>query len=139
MLRLSGGPARGWYPRQRQARPVSTENLDRLHAQSASVRAWDSGTAGRKPLTLPPNMSPKFFNKSPREALRRVTSLLIRGKGNGQSTYVCTIILLIYILHFKYILGSGVKESKREKEFFSAPTVNHTPGASGKLLFGNIY
>lgn len=80
MLRMAGGPARGWYPKQRHHRPVSTENLDRLHPQG-SMRAWDSaaaGTASRKPLTLPPNLTPKFFNKSPREALRRVTSLLIR-------------------------------------------------------------
>lgn len=28
--------------------------------------------------------------------------------------------------------GSGVKESKRDKEFFCSSTVNHLPGASGK-------
>uniref|UniRef100_A0A182J3C4 Uncharacterized protein n=1 Tax=Anopheles atroparvus TaxID=41427 RepID=A0A182J3C4_ANOAO len=78
MLRLAGGPARGWYPKQRHPRPASTENLDRLHPQG-SLRAWEAaGTGSRKPLTLPPNLTPKFFNKSPREALRRVTSLLIR-------------------------------------------------------------
>lgn len=77
MLRLAGGPARGWYPKQRQPRPASTEHLDRLHPQG-SLRAWEAGTGSRKPLTLPPNLTPKFFNKSPREALRRVTSLLIR-------------------------------------------------------------
>lgn len=45
------------------------------------MRAWDA-SAARKPTTLPPNMTPpKFFNKSPREALRRVTSLLINRKG----------------------------------------------------------
>ncbi|XP_052893818.1 mucin-5AC isoform X2 [Anopheles moucheti] len=82
MLRLAGGPARGWYPKQRHPRPASTENLDRLHPQG-SLRAWEAaGTGSRKPLTLPPNLTPKFFNKSPREALRRVTSLLIR-KGNS--------------------------------------------------------
>ncbi|XP_059619217.1 uncharacterized protein LOC132263461 isoform X2 [Phlebotomus argentipes] len=81
MLRLAGGPARGWYPKQRH-RPASTENLDRLHQQAQGFRAWDAGTSSRKPLTLPPNLTPKFFNKSPREALRRVTSLLIR-KGNN--------------------------------------------------------
>ncbi|XP_021700250.1 uncharacterized protein LOC5577722 isoform X3 [Aedes aegypti] len=81
MLRLAGGPARGWYPKQRQPRPASTEHLDRLHPQG-SLRAWEAGTGSRKPLTLPPNLTPKFFNKSPREALRRVTSLLIR-KGNS--------------------------------------------------------
>lgn len=32
-------------------------------------------------MTLPPNITPKFFQRSPRDALRRVTSLLIRGKG----------------------------------------------------------
>ncbi|CRK94373.1 CLUMA_CG007882, isoform B [Clunio marinus] len=82
MLRLSGLPARGWYPKQRHARSTaSTEHLDRLH--QGSMRAWDS-SACRKPTTLPPNMTPpKFFNKSPREALRRVTSLLINRKGNS--------------------------------------------------------
>ncbi|XP_058456016.1 rho GTPase-activating protein gacU isoform X2 [Malaya genurostris] len=93
MLRLAGGPARGWYPKQRQARPASTEQLDRLHPQG-SLRAWEAGTGSRKPLTLPPNLTPKFFNKSPREALRRVTSLLIR-KGNS---------------------GTKEKESRKEKD-----------------------
>ncbi|XP_058820220.1 mucin-2 isoform X3 [Topomyia yanbarensis] len=93
MLRLAGGPARGWYPKQRQARPASTEHLDRLHPQG-SLRAWEAGTGSRKPLTLPPNLTPKFFNKSPREALRRVTSLLIR-KGNS---------------------GTKEKESRKEKD-----------------------
>ncbi|XP_037958627.1 uncharacterized protein LOC119688066 [Teleopsis dalmanni] len=84
MLRLSGVPARGWYPKQRSMRPASTENIDRL----SSVRVWDSaaGMSGtghsRKPLTLPPNLTPSFLNKSPREALRRVTSLLITKKKN---------------------------------------------------------
>lgn len=87
MLRMTGGPARGWYPKQRQHRPASTENLDRINHVHVSNRAWDSGSASRKPLTLPPNLSPNFFNKSPREALRRVTSLLIRkGTGNGKET-----------------------------------------------------
>lgn len=83
LLRVSGLPARGWYPKQRHARSTaSTENLDRLH--QGSMRAWDS-TATRKPTTLPPNMTPpKFFNKSPRDALRRVTSLLINRKGINQ-------------------------------------------------------
>ncbi|XP_053673501.1 trithorax group protein osa [Anopheles nili] len=94
MLRLAGGPARGWYPKQRHPRPASTENLDRLHPQG-SLRAWEAaGTGSRKPLTLPPNLTPKFFNKSPREALRRVTSLLIR-KGNS---------------------GTKEKEPKKDKE-----------------------
>lgn len=80
LMRLPGLPARGWYPKQRHARSsASTENLDRLH--QGSMRAWDA-SASRKPTTLPPNMTPpKFFNKSPREALRRVTSLLINRKG----------------------------------------------------------
>lgn len=79
MLRIAGGPARGWYPKQRQNRPASNENLDRIHCAN---RAWDSGNSNRKPLTLPPNLSPNFFKKSPTDALRRVTSLLIR-KGNN--------------------------------------------------------
>lgn len=86
MLRLAGLPARGWYPKQRHARSAaSTEHLDRLH--QGSLRAWDTGTGNsRKPLTLPPNITPpKFFNKSPREALRRVTSLLIRKGNNTQA------------------------------------------------------
>lgn len=78
MLRIAGGPGRGWYPKQR-SRPVSNENLDRIHGGG---RAWDTNSASRKPLTLPPNLSPNFFKKSPTDALRRVTSLLIR-KGNG--------------------------------------------------------
>lgn len=87
LLRLAGGPGRGWYPKQRQQRPVSTENLDRINSHTGSSRGWDgSGSSSRKPLTLPPNLSPNFFNKSPREALRRVTSLLIR-KGNYLSFY----------------------------------------------------
>ncbi|XP_053600356.1 uncharacterized protein LOC128669079 isoform X2 [Plodia interpunctella] len=82
LLRL-GGPPRGWYPRQRH-RPASTEHLDRLTASKSATEhppAWEAPGA-RKPLTLPPNITPKFFQKSPREALRRVTSLLIR-KGNS--------------------------------------------------------
>jgi hypothetical protein len=42
---------------------------------------WESN---RKPLTLPPNLTPKFFQRSPRDALRRVTSLLIRKGNNGK-------------------------------------------------------
>lgn len=77
LLRLAGGPGRGWYPKQRQRRPASIEHLDRM-ASSMSQSVWEPS---RKPLTLPPNLTPKFFQKSPRDALRRVTSLLIR-KGN---------------------------------------------------------
>ncbi|KAM7350896.1 uncharacterized protein ACRADG_003894 isoform 2-T5 [Cochliomyia hominivorax] len=82
MLRLAGAPQRGWYPKQRSMRPASTENIDRI----TTMRPWDgppgmSGTGqARKPLTLPPNLTPSFLNKSPREALRRVTSLLITKK-----------------------------------------------------------
>lgn len=80
MLRIAGGPGRGWYPKQKQNRPVSNENLDRIHNTG---RSWDASAASRKPLTLPPNLSPHFFKKSPTaDALRRVTSLLIRNKGN---------------------------------------------------------
>jgi len=82
LLRLAGGPGRGWYPRHRQQpRPASIEHLDRLapgHSPGHSTPSpWESRDS-RKPLTLPPNLSPKFFHRSPREALRRVTSLLIR-------------------------------------------------------------
>ncbi|CAD6997773.1 unnamed protein product [Ceratitis capitata] len=90
MLRLAGAPARGWYPKQRSMRPASTENIDRL----SSSRVWDSaaGMSGtgqsRKPLTLPPNLTPSFLNKSPREALRRVTSLLIAKKSKFTSVDV---------------------------------------------------
>lgn len=99
MLRLAGGPARGWYPKQRQTtRPVSTEHLDRLSSSVGSApgggmsfrgTAWAdnaAGTAGRKPCTLPPNLTPKFFSSksSPREAIRRVTSLLIRKGIQGE-------------------------------------------------------
>lgn len=76
LLRL-GGPGRGWYPKQRSRRPVSIEHLDRM---APGHNPWEPS---RKPLTLPPNLTPKFFQRSPRDALRRVTSLLIR-KGNGK-------------------------------------------------------
>lgn len=81
LLRMTG-PGRGWYPRHRQPRPASVEHLDRLAPQGLSpntpvISSWDTRDS-RKPLTLPPNLSPKFFQRSPREALRRVTSLLIR-------------------------------------------------------------
>lgn len=72
LLRMAGGPGRGWYPKHRQRRPASIEHLDRL---APGQNPWD---ASRKPLTLPPNLTPKFFQRSPRDALRRVTSLLIR-------------------------------------------------------------
>ncbi|CAK1550020.1 unnamed protein product [Leptosia nina] len=84
LLRM-GGPPRGWYPRQRH-RPASIEHLDRISSSKMAADhavTWDN-SAARKPLTLPPNLTPKFFQKSPREALRRVTSLLIRKGNNGK-------------------------------------------------------
>ncbi|XP_045520993.1 uncharacterized protein LOC123712094 isoform X1 [Pieris brassicae] len=84
LLRM-GGPPRGWYPRQRH-RPASIEHLDRISSSKMAADhpiVWDNAGA-RKPLTLPPNLTPKFFQKSPREALRRVTSLLIRKGNNGK-------------------------------------------------------
>lgn len=89
MLRLAGAPQRGWYPKQRSMRPASTENIDRI----TTMRPWDgppgmSGTGqARKPLTLPPNLTPSFLNKSPREALRRVTSLLITKKSKCKRSF----------------------------------------------------
>ncbi|XP_076300514.1 uncharacterized protein LOC143218865 isoform X1 [Lasioglossum baleicum] len=90
LLRLAGGPNRGWYPTRKanQPRPASIEHLERLN------NAFDARLTGpgdqRKPLTLPTNITPnKYFGQSKhssasstREALRRVTSLLIK-KGNG--------------------------------------------------------
>ncbi|XP_071454093.1 histone-lysine N-methyltransferase SETD1A [Hetaerina americana] len=92
------------HPAHNRPRPASTEHLDRL-ATASGPTAWDlhgygparavvgggaaalsgmcgPGVGARKPLTLPPNLTPKFFHRSPREALRRVTSLLIR-KGSA--------------------------------------------------------
>lgn len=80
LLRLAGGPGRGWYPKHRHPRPASIEHLDRL---TPGLNPWDSS---RKPLTLPPNLTPKFFQRSPRDALRRVTSLLIRKGNAGKDT-----------------------------------------------------
>ncbi|KAF5305204.1 hypothetical protein FQA39_LY09292 [Lamprigera yunnana] len=91
LLRLAGGPGRGWYPKHRNPRPASIEHLDRL---TCGHNPWDSS---RKPLTLPPNLTPKFFQRSPRDALRRVTSLLIR-KGN------CCL----------FENGNNTKESKKD-------------------------
>ncbi|KAJ8935086.1 hypothetical protein NQ314_013031 [Rhamnusium bicolor] len=73
LLRLAGGPGRGWYPKQRHRRPASIEHLDRT---APGHNPWEAPS--RKPLTLPPNLTPKFFQRSPRDALRRVTSLLIK-------------------------------------------------------------
>ncbi|XP_072397320.1 uncharacterized protein [Diabrotica undecimpunctata] len=82
LLRLAGGPGRGWYPKQRHRRPASIEHLDRT---AMGHNPWDS-TSNRKPQTLPPNLTPKFFQRSPRDALRRVTSLLIKKGNNGKDT-----------------------------------------------------
>lgn len=88
LLRLAGGPNRGWYPTRRatnQPRPASIEHLERLNSAYES-RLPTSGEQ-RKPLTLPTNITPnKYFGQSKhssaasgtREALRRVTSLLIK-------------------------------------------------------------
>ncbi|XP_033226818.1 uncharacterized protein LOC117179282 isoform X2 [Belonocnema kinseyi] len=90
LLRLAGGPNRGWYPTRKanQPRPASIEHLERLNS------AYDARLPGagdqRKPQTLPTNITPnKYFGQSKhsstsstREALRRVTSLLIK-KGGG--------------------------------------------------------
>lgn len=120
MLRMSGGPARGWYPKQRHPRPASTENLDRIHPQG-SIRAWDSGTGGsRKPLTLPPNLSPNFFNKSPREALRRVTSLLIRkGTCLSKKKHYFIYQTSLCINYFVLTGNNNSKDNKKEKDVFS--------------------
>uniref|UniRef100_A0ABD2W1M0 Uncharacterized protein n=1 Tax=Trichogramma kaykai TaxID=54128 RepID=A0ABD2W1M0_9HYME len=91
LLRLAGGPGRGWYPTRKsnQPRPASIEHLERLNATYDS--RMSAGTEPRKPLTLPTNITPnKYFGQSKhntststtREALRRVTSLLIK-KGGG--------------------------------------------------------
>ncbi|XP_015109103.1 uncharacterized protein LOC107035949 [Diachasma alloeum] len=93
LLRLAGGPNRGWYPTRRagnQPRPASIEHLERLNSAYES-RLPTTGEQ-RKPLTLPTNITPnKYFGQSKhstaasgtREALRRVTSLLIK-KGSGK-------------------------------------------------------
>ncbi|KAK2575869.1 hypothetical protein KPH14_007241 [Odynerus spinipes] len=90
LLRLAGGPNRGWYPTRKanQPRPASIEHLERLN--NAYEARLPAGTDQRKPLTLPTNITPnKYFGQSKhssasstREALRRVTSLLIK-KGSG--------------------------------------------------------
>lgn len=86
LLRLTGGPNRGWYPTRKanQPRPASIEHLERLN-NAYDPRLAASGDQ-RKPLTLPTNITPnKYFGQSKhssasstREALRRVTSLLIK-------------------------------------------------------------
>ncbi|XP_022914133.1 uncharacterized protein [Onthophagus taurus] len=104
LLRLTGGPGRGWYPKHRQRRPASIEHLDRL---APGQNHWDGN---RKPLTLPPNLTPKFFQRSPRDALRRVTSLLIRKGNNG-------------------------KEPKKDKELVS-PTIHENGGEENQKKKG---
>lgn len=147
MLRLAGGPARGWYPRQRQQqqhhhqhqqqhqRPLSTENLEGLSTHSRSARFWDGETpgGGRKPLTLPPNMSPKFFNKSPRDAIRRVTSLLIRkGKRRTRDIEEQTARDVYDTNTNAGPLSAGATDSKKDREasikrnFQLAPTGEST-------------
>lgn len=89
LLRLAGGPNRGWYPTRRsgnQPRPASIEHLERLN--NAYESRLPTTSEQRKPLTLPTNITPnKYFGQSKhstaassgtREALRRVTSLLIK-------------------------------------------------------------
>lgn len=86
LLRLAGGPNRGWYPTRKanQPRPASIEHLERLNS-TYDARLPGAGDQ-RKPLTLPTNITPnKYFGQSKhssasstREALRRVTSLLIK-------------------------------------------------------------
>ncbi|KOC67760.1 hypothetical protein WH47_11161 [Habropoda laboriosa] len=91
LLRLAGGPNRGWYPTRKanQPRPASIEHLERLN-NAYDPRLPASGDQ-RKPLTLPTNITPnKYFGQSKhssasstREALRRVTSLLIKKGSSG--------------------------------------------------------
>ncbi|XP_018057607.1 PREDICTED: uncharacterized protein LOC108693260 isoform X2 [Atta colombica] len=64
LLRLAGGPNRGWYPTRKanQPRPASIEHLERLN------NAYDARLPGtgdqRKPLTLPTNITPnKYFGQ----------------------------------------------------------------------------
>lgn len=100
LLRLAGGPGRGWYPRHRQPRPASVEHLDHLAHSPNPGAPWNTrdrdNAECRKPLTLPPNLTPKFFHRSPREALRRVTSLLIR-KGE----YILNVLFYYSMAVFK--------------------------------------
>ncbi|XP_023310837.1 uncharacterized protein LOC108904534 isoform X1 [Anoplophora glabripennis] len=107
LLRLAGGPGRGWYPKQRHRRPASIEHLDRT---AAGHNPWEP--TSRKPLTLPPNLTPKFFQRSPRDALRRVTSLLIKKVS-------C------------FVPGNNGKEPRKEKEVVS-PTIHENANVSGE-------
>lgn len=100
LLRLAGGPGRGWYPRHRQPRPASVEHLDHLAHSPNPGAPWNTrdrdNAECRKPCTLPPNLTPKFFHRSPREALRRVTSLLIR-KGEYIYESLCLFEMLFQL------------------------------------------
>ncbi|XP_046411165.1 uncharacterized protein LOC124298446 isoform X1 [Neodiprion virginianus] len=97
LLRLAGGPNRGWYPTRKgnQPRPASIEHLERLN-NLYDARLPGGGEQQRKPLTLPTNITPnKYFGQSKhssasstREALRRVTSLLIKKGGNSKDNKV---------------------------------------------------
>ncbi|XP_047370627.1 uncharacterized protein LOC124957622 isoform X3 [Vespa velutina] len=64
LLRLAGGPNRGWYPTRKvnQPRPASIEHLERLN--NAYDARLPSGADQRKPLTLPTNITPnKYFGQ----------------------------------------------------------------------------
>ncbi|EDW63219.2 uncharacterized protein Dvir_GJ14178 [Drosophila virilis] len=147
MLRMTGAPARGWYPKQRSMRPASTENIDRL----ASVRVWDnpagmSGTGqSRKPLTLPPNLTPSFLNKSPREALRRVTSLLITKKKHNKErkhkAYSDQPMDDSNSKHaYEFETGSAKrKETSCRSKDTAAAVVGATPKAKKKGLFKTLW
>ncbi|XP_021700249.1 uncharacterized protein LOC5577722 isoform X2 [Aedes aegypti] len=76
MLRLAGGPARGWYPKQRQPRPASTEHLDRLHPQG-SLRAWEAGNSGTKDKE-----SRKDKDRGDKEAYSSSSNFLQRSPGS---------------------------------------------------------
>ncbi|EDX05751.1 GD21633 [Drosophila simulans] len=145
MLRMTGAPARGWYPKQRGMRPVSTENIDRL----ASMRVWDNSTGmsgtgqSRKPLTLPPNLTPSFLNKSPREALRRVTSLLITKKKSSKDrkhkTYCDQLMDDNNSKHvYEFESGSTTgKDTNRNDNGDSGATTNNKPKKKG--LFKSLW
>ncbi|KAL0132547.1 hypothetical protein PUN28_000359 [Cardiocondyla obscurior] len=64
LLRLAGGPNRGWYPTRKanQPRPASIEHLERLN-NAYDARLPSTGDQ-RKPLTLPTNITPnKYFGQ----------------------------------------------------------------------------
>jgi hypothetical protein len=100
IMPISGLPARGWRRQPRGS--ASTEHLDRLQG---TMRAWESTATARKPTTLPPNMEPpKFFHKSPRDALRRVTSLLMNRKGTEFAASKILSLNLIIESNCKHLL-----------------------------------